>query len=197
MSKRNSTARTRFEYMCMSRNLDKNTLLKKTKLLLKCYQDICWSDETCRQMFIDDYGNFCLANPDFVHAMDYLESFDPDTERHLFVEKISTLFEKQWMIELVDSAMIRVREFPRIGQTYYTILSDCYMSHADFKESDMLNLLNFERSIYYDRKREATMVFAVALWDRAIPKMRDLISNPEFDSSDWQEGIIEERKDAV
>ena len=197
MSKRNSTARTRFESMCQSRNLDKNVLLKKTKLLLQCYQDICWSDESYQQMYIDDYGNFCYRNPDLLQAIDYLEGFNPDTSRQIFIEKVSTLFDKKWLIELIDSAMFRVRDFPRTGQLYHTILTDCYMSHAEFKESDMLSLLNIERSLYYDRKREAIMVFAISFWDRAIPKMKDMICNPEYDSDAWQNDFIEGRKEVV
>ena len=38
----------------------------------------------------------------------------------------------------------------------------------------MLEVLNMERSSYYDKKKEAIDLFAVCLWGYTIPSMRGL-----------------------
>ena len=42
--------------------------------------------------------------------------------------------------------------------------------------NEMLEILNLERSRYYDRKKETVMIFAISLWGTAIPKYRRLMS---------------------
>ena len=39
----------------------------------------------------------------------------------------------------------------------------------------MLELLNMERSRFYDRKKESIMLFGISLWGSAIPKMKTFL----------------------
>ena len=39
----------------------------------------------------------------------------------------------------------------------------------------MLEVLNMERSTYYDRKKEAILLFGLSLWGTAIPKLKDFL----------------------
>ncbi len=68
------------------------------------------------------------------------------------------------MIELVDSAMLKVKEFPYNGDLYFENLSRCYLDKFKYTESEILDLLSMERSTYYDRKKEAIYVFGISLW---------------------------------
>lgn len=112
-------------------------------------------------------------------ALLYLEEFAPDVERERFEAKVKTLFETRWMIELVDTAMIRVKEFPYGGDQYFEILSKCYLTKWKYTESDMLDILNMERSRFYDRKKEAIYIFGLSLWGGAIPKLKTFLKeNP-------------------
>ena len=68
------------------------------------------------------------------------------------------------MVELVDSAMIQVKEFPGMGEEYFEILSKFFLSKVRYSENDLLDVLKMERSRYYDRKKEAILIFGLALW---------------------------------
>lgn len=41
----------------------------------------------------------------------------------------------------------------------------------------MLEVLNMERSSYYDRKKEAILLFGLSLWGTAIPKLKDFLES--------------------
>ena len=49
----------------------------------------------------------------------------------------------------------------------------------------MLEMLQIERSVYYDRKKEATLVFGIALWGTVMPKLSMMLQQAaEFDEED-------------
>ena len=45
------------------------------------------------------------------------------------------------------------------------------------KTLPMLEVLNMERSTYYDRKKEAILLFGLSLWGTAIPKLKDFLES--------------------
>lgn len=47
-------------------------------------------------------------------------------------------------------------------------------------ERELLELLNMERSTFYDRKKEAIMLLGVSLWGYAIPQFKGIIQTDEF-----------------
>ena len=116
---------------------------------------------------------------DLNSALMYLENFAPNEKRERFAETIQSLFQVKWMVEIVDAAMVRVRDFPLDGELYSEILSLFYLSRFQYSETEMLNQLEMERSTYYRRKKEAVTVFGLALWGGSIEKYRKVMNGPE------------------
>ncbi len=77
--------------------------------------------------------------------------------------------------------MLRVKEFPYGGEQYFEILSKCYLTKWRYSESDMLGILNMERSRFYDRKKEAIYVFGLSLWGGAIPQLKTFLQENPLD----------------
>ncbi len=52
----------------------------------------------------------------------------------------------------------------------------------------MLELLQIERSTFYDRKREAILVFGLAMWGGAIPQLKTFLNDTqeEFQNQPWE-----------
>lgn len=119
----------------------------------------------------------CYCGSDLDGALIYLEEFAPDRERERFESRIKTLFETRWMMELVENAMVKVKEFPDGGDMYFDIINKCYLDRWKYTESEMLELLNMERSRFYDKKKEAIMVFGIALWGNSIPKLKTYLDD--------------------
>lgn len=51
------------------------------------------------------------------------------------------------------------------------------LNRFKYRESEMLEVLNMERSTYYDRKKEAILLFGLSLWGTAIPKLKDFLES--------------------
>jgi hypothetical protein len=78
------------------------------------------------------------------------------------------------MVEIVNDTMVQVQEFPDHGNIYFEILSKCYLSKFKYSGADLLEIFNMERSCFYDRKKEAIMVFGLAMWGTVLPKISAL-----------------------
>ena len=185
MGRKNSEAWNSIHALCNTQELDEKQIYEKAKLLLGIYRRVCWSTIGRAEAVNEDvcyyYGN------DLDGALIYLETFAPEKEKQRFEARIRTLFETRWMMELVEQAMVRVKEFPDNGDQYYDILVNFYLSRLKYTESDMLDILNMERSRYYDRKKEAIMVFGIALWGTSIPKMREFLKSSREEWNEMQE----------
>ena len=82
-----------------------------------------------------------------------------------------------------DNAMGRIREYPCRGDLYCEILSKCYLSRFKYKEAEMLEIMDMERSTYYDRKKEAVMLFGLSLWGNAIPMLKEFLATAREDET--------------
>lgn len=78
--------------------------------------------------------------------------------------------------------MSRVYEFPDGGNLFYDILNKAYLWKNKCTESEMLEMLNLERSRYYDKKNEAIMVFGLALWGAELPKVKEFLQEEPDES---------------
>lgn len=158
-------------------NLDEKELYARSKLILSGYRDICWSTIGRADQVREDLVCYCSSQLD--DALIYLETFAPDETREQFEERVRTLFETRWMIELVESTMLRVRDYPCHGELYCEILSKCYLTCFKYREAELLEILNMERSTFYDRKKEAVLLFGISLWGSSLPKLKNFLEEAE------------------
>lgn len=165
--------------ICKARDIDEKQLYEKAKMILQVYRRVCWSTMGRADAVAEELCYYCSSDLD--GALIYLEEFVPEVEKQRFESRIMTLFETRWMVELVDTAMLCVKEFPNGGEQHFEILSKCYLSRFRYTEGEMLELLNMERSRFYDRKREAVMVFGLSLWGEAISKLKGFLNNTNED----------------
>lgn len=153
-------------------NIERDMVLHKTKLLMKIYRPVVWSASNRVLEVCESAEIYCSKQME--EALEYLANYAPDTEQEKFSEKVRSLFETQWLISLVDSTMNKIYEYPDNGKIYHEILSKQYLTVYKYTEQEMLEVLNMERSSYYDKKKEAIDLFAICLWGYTIPSMRGL-----------------------
>jgi len=161
-------------------NIERTTVLHKTKLLLKIYRPVVWSTSNRAYQICESAECYCGKNLE--RALEYLANFAPETEQNRFSENVRSLFETHWLISLIDSTMNKIYEYPDNGKLYHEILSKQYLTVSKYSEQEMLELLNMERSTYYDKKREAIDLFAICLWGYTIPSMRGIFAAIEGES---------------
>ena len=180
MGNNRNGSRKRIEMICKSKQIDENEVYSKAKKLLEIYRDVCWeTSEYADQVKEDLMVDYGYMSGDLDTALVYLEHFAPDEKKDRFAAKIQSLFDVKWMVEIVDSAMIKVREFPLNGDLYSQILSLYYLGRFQYTEAEMMEELCLERSSYYRRKKEAVMVFGLTIWGGALDDFRQIMIGNE------------------
>ena len=94
--------------------------------------------------------DFDYCSTDLNSALVYLENFAPDKEKDQFARRIRNLFEVKWVVEIVDSAMMKVREYPDNGELYASILSVYYLSRFKFNVTNECFFCNSVDANIYD-----------------------------------------------
>ncbi len=153
---------------CHAKRLDPVPLLARTKALLGLYRHAVWSTsnraENMRCEIIGTYGMQLNT------ALLYLSDLAPQSTRSHFEASVSSLFESKWLIELADMALQFVREYPESGPLYAELLRLKFMDAVSRTDQDVMELLGLERSAYYEKKKEATLLFGVSLFGVIIPE---------------------------
>ena len=142
MGKSRTGSGSRIKTICRGKKIDEADVYEKAKKLLEIYRDVCWDTaeyaDRVKETLEYDY-EYCSGGLDT--ALIYLEDFAPTEKKERFAEKIQSLFQVRWMVEIVDSAMVKVHEFPLNGELYSTILSMYYLSKLQYTEAEMMEAL--------------------------------------------------------
>jgi hypothetical protein len=180
--KQKSIASQNISRMYEGLDLNCSAVTHKAKLLLKIYRDVVWVTvrhaNNLRTEAHDAYGSKKLST-----ALAYLSDFAPTEHRKDFEAKVTRLFETTWLVGIIDKAMSHVYNYHCDGKLYHEILSKSYLTAARWSESELLDALHLERSIFYERKREAVMLLGISLWGYAIPESKSY-HNDDNDNCD-------------
>ena len=131
------------------------------------------SRETILRQYLDTLkGQYShMGEQDIESGLCYLENFAPDIELQAFEEKVCCLVQNQMLVNIIDRALLRLKRYPDRGELYYEILTKQFIYRFNSTEKELLEELNIERSVFYDRKREAIYLFSVCLFGYSIPEV--------------------------
>jgi len=180
MGNNRTGANQRIKTIISSKALDEAKLYSRAKLLLEIYRDVCWDTadraDIMREEVLYEYD---YASGDLDAALMYLENFAPDEKKERFAARVQSLFEVKWMIEIVEHAITKVHSFPIMGDMYCAILTAYYLSSFPLTESEMMAQFSLERSSFYRRKKEAVIVFGLAMWGGSIEEFRSILTQDD------------------
>lgn len=171
MRKETTTMRS-ISRVCNGMKWPKDDILRKAKILLQIYRDVVWAvSEEARDL---QASACCSFGQELSLALTYLNEFAPLEQRQEFEAKVTCLFETKWMIDLVDNAMVKVYNYHTNGKLYHEIIAKSYLTAFKYTEIELLETFCMDRSTFYDKKKEAVMLFGIAMWGYAIPEMHGL-----------------------
>lgn len=153
--------------------LDRNTVFHRGKLILKIYRDIVWVLSE-RAEELHEYA-WSIGEHDIGTGLCYLENFAPDINLQDFEERVCCLVENRMLVDVIDRALLRLKRYPDRGELYYEILTKQFIYRFNSTEKELLDELNMERSVFYDRKKEAIYLFSISLFGYAIPEVMEKI----------------------
>ena len=153
--------------------LEQQNVYHKAKLILSVYRDVAWSSIRKSEELKAEASQ--LLGHSLSLGLMYLNDFAPDEDKEKFEARISFLFETKCMIELVDKAMMKVKEYHQNGELYYEVLSKSYLTPDSYKETEILEALDISRTHYYQLRREAIALLGLALWGYVIPEVETVL----------------------
>jgi len=157
-------------------NMERTIDAKKfhnAKLLLKLYKDVVWrTEENLRDL---DSKVYSLGGRRLSELIDFLSiGFDTEIDRQRIEEKLCSIIETKYLVEIVDKALMKLKSYPDRGEQYFEIIYKQYIIKYSYGESDLLESLNMDRSTFYRRKREAINLIGIILWGYVLPALREL-----------------------
>ena len=158
-----------------SLGMDSDAVFHRSRLILTVYRDVTWAISE-RLEEIQDHA-YEIGNRDVEVGFRYLADFAPDTEAERFAERVCCICETRMYIDLIDKALLRMRDYPVYGEIYYEILDKQYISRFPLTEPELSEALNIERSVFYDRKKEALHLFGLCMFGYTLPELRRLFTD--------------------
>ena len=140
-------------------------ILHNTKLLLKQYRGIQWSVADRLSDLAEEYRTTAA---DF-GTIGFFEEFLSEQSHERLKRKFSTAYDSRLLIDYVERALSKLKTYPETGALYHEILEKQYFQTSRRTESELLDALHIERSVFYDRKKEAVALYSVILWGYFLP----------------------------
>ncbi|WFD10900.1 hypothetical protein [Tepidibacter hydrothermalis] len=153
-------------------NFDNEKAYHKTKLLLKIYRDVVWSIEDRVAEIEEEY--YEMGSNSLVEALEYLDEYNSNMNRKKLEDELCSVFKSKLLIEIVDKALLKVKKYPDYGDIYFEIIYKQYIQKNKYPEKYIIQVLNFERTTFYKRKKEAIKLMGVALWGYVLPELKGL-----------------------
>ena len=141
---------------------DSQLAYHRVKLILKIYRDVVWVLSE-RVEELHEYA-WELGAQDADTGLIYLQSFAPDMDLQEFEERVCCVMENRMLVDVIDRALLRLKRYPDRGELYYEILTKQFIHRFNSTEKELLDELNMERSVFYDRKREAIFLLSLCLF---------------------------------
>lgn len=146
------------------------SIYQNTKMLLELYPKVYWRLETQ----LDELDAECLdvGNKHLKAALDELSCLVGDIGSLHLQNRMCSLLRSRSILQLVDKALVMLKEYPNHGATYFSILEMAYLSQFPLSEGEIITILDKSRSTYYKLKKEAIQSLGVILWGFIIPEVQ-------------------------
>jgi hypothetical protein len=150
-------------------------MLHQSKLLLVMYRRVVWGVEHSLydlEVTAEEFGSRRIQQLIDFLAFDFEREIDEDKiESHL-----NSIAATQDLILLIDRALLRLREYPELGEVYFDLLNKKYIIKYGYSDQELMESLDLTRSTFYRYKRYATHLLGVILWGYVLPEFSETSS---------------------
>jgi hypothetical protein len=151
-------------------NRENDKIYHNTKLLIKLYSKVLWRmSNSIMEMETECY----LSNGSkLFDVINTLIDVDPRVDKLRIESRLQSIEDSKSIIELIDRALILLKNYPDDGERYYEILNKSYLVFVKYSENEMLESLNISRSTFFREKKKAVTLLGVILWGFVIPDIK-------------------------
>lgn len=137
-------------------------------LLLDIYSDVLWGMNNSYTNIVCEckaiYGDTSVA------VLEVMTEFGSDLKAKLLHEQLEDTEASKVIIDIIHTAMVRLKTYPNKGTQYHEILDKTYFTKTRTSEIELLENLQLSRSTYYRQKKKAISLFGVILWGYVLPE---------------------------
>ena len=160
--------------------------VQNTLVLLKLYAPLV--RQSVRMM--DEFSEECFENrrqsvTDFINlAIDC----DRDADRKRISERLASTGHAMYLLEVLEDALMVVRDDPHYGGIYYKILNARYFDCYCKSNEDAFLQAGISSATYYRHIKNAQRYYAAVLWHIVIPDMVIASQQPSASEMDQASG---------
>ena len=160
--------------------------VQNTLVLLKLYAPLV--RQSVRMM--DEFSEECFENrrqsvTDFINlAIDC----DRDADRKRISERLASTGHAMYLLEVLEDALMIVRDDPQYGGIYYKILNARYFDCYCKSNEDAFLQAGISSATYYRHIKNAQRYYAAVLWHIVIPDMVIASQQPSASEMDQASG---------
>lgn len=121
---------------------------------------------------------YYIENEQQIRNIEGYFDFISEDAKDRIKQKFSSAYDSKILLGYIEKALFKVKEHPGKGELYYDILNKQYFTKFPYTEDEMLEALHMERSVFYDKKRDAVALFSLCLWGYLIPEYHNSYGEP-------------------
>jgi len=110
-------------------------------------------------------------------VVDALIDIDPRVDKARIESRLQSIEDSKSILELIDRALILLKNYPIDGERYYEILNKSYLVFVKYSESEIFESLNMSRSTFFRDKKKAVTLLGVILLGFVIPDIKKSQAN--------------------
>lgn len=171
--KHETKALRKFKNKLSDSGLDEKSAVERAIMLLELYRDAVYGIGKRADLLRDDA--LALGSGDLDRALLFLADFAPEPDQKRFEDKVSSMYSSKELIAIIDAVFLRIRNYHTYGDAYYYILKRRYADKEKVTMEKLAMELHIDRSILYERKKEAEFLFAVCLFGCELSEIHSFI----------------------
>lgn len=142
-----------------------------TKNSLGIYRELMWS---VKERFddVEKESSYVLGSETLAEMLDGLDDYATIVDKKRLEERIYSLQKTKSYVSTIDFNLQKLKSYPKHGKVYFDILYHRYISPEIFTDTQVWEMVDHERSTYFERKFDAILLLSVLMWGGNIPKVK-------------------------
>lgn len=146
-----------------------------TELLLKLYRKVLFRvnrklTQVSDEVWLSDRQELST----YIASM---TAFDTKNRKAQIYEKLLSMENSLSLLEVMEEALVALKEYPERGDVHYRILRFAYFDEIRMTHEEIMEYCNLSYSTYYRYRRSAVKTYAAMLWGYIIPELDMVFSN--------------------
>ena len=144
-----------------------------TELLLEIYQKVLFRVK--REISMANEECYVAERKQLSDLVDSLVEFNTQNDKRRLYDRLISMQESLALMEIMEDALIALRDYPDRGRIYYDILRYRYFETFPNTHEEIQELCSLSRSTYFRVRQKAIGSYAVMLWAFTLPELQKML----------------------